>query len=254
MTIRWDKAVFAGHSHLFALGAPQGYDGPLELVEIERIGRPIRFLSEKWGGTGRSPDYWNRLVELSAENPVAFVYYGNHHYIKFMFRPTPMFDFYDPDVPAISEVEGTIVLPRSLIIAEVHKSLVPLNILLEKFRKAGCPGVRVLGTPAPKRDSNAYRDILMRLPHIKQVAAAAGIEIAEAEMSPECVLLKMWRATQQETEALCLKMGAEFIPVPPKSLDEDGYLADSCSSPDDFTHANAFYGELMLDWFFNDRK
>src|SRR5947208_2686943 len=79
------EVIVAGHSHMFAMGAPQRYQGPLALVPFQgRCG----FLMEEWKGN-RSNEYWDALVGLSANRSALIIFNGNQHHADFLLAPDP---------------------------------------------------------------------------------------------------------------------------------------------------------------------
>jgi hypothetical protein len=57
---------------------------------------------------------------------------------------------------------------------------------------------------------------------------------------------KLWRAQSSLLRAFCAELGIVFVPAPIGAQDAEGLLSEPYWG-DDATHANAAYGELVLD-------
>ena len=117
--------------------------------------------------------------------------------------------------------------------------------LLAAIRKEEPRKLCVLGTPPPKKDSEALRRKLEREPFFLDWAAAIGQDVATIKITEPLVRLKLWHLLQDMFRAEAQKVGAVFVPVPAETLDDEGYLKPEYSA-DDVTHANEAYGALML--------
>ena len=123
--------LIAGHSHLFALGALQGYKGGIDMQPVEAGGVRGAFLMEEWRGS-RSHDYWSTLVRSGRDRPVFILYNGNQHYGEFMFS-SEAFDFLEHDA---DEPGAAPLVPRKLVQAYFKRTLPELNRILGELRGA----------------------------------------------------------------------------------------------------------------------
>ena len=108
-----------------------------------------------------------------------------------------------------------------------------VSVLRAAFRgEAYC-----LETPPPKADADFIRRNAES--HFR-VDGEVVINI-----SPAPFRRRLWQAQSRMMRRLCDEQAMSFLPTPPSALDSSGYLATSCYGAD-ATHANAAYGELVL--------
>jgi hypothetical protein len=234
--------LVAGHSHIFPMGAPANYSGPVDLVKaLDGFGY---FVMEPWNGQ-RSIAYWDKLVESSAGRDVLIAYNGNQHHGAFLFAPEDPFDFFDERVPKI--IEGATIVPKRLVEAFFDPSLHELRRLLPRLLTAGARSVRIVGTPPPKSDILAFSDMIRASPFAKSFAAKNKIDLASAGITPSGLLLKLWHVIEEMTARVAVGDHAAFVAVPPEARDTEGFLAKRFYSytPSDITHANREFGQLM---------
>jgi hypothetical protein len=225
------------------MGAPQGYTGPVALMKTpDEMGY---FVMEQWNGN-RSTDYWEKLILWSRDRDVLIVFNGNQHHGSFLFAPEPLFDFYDECVTVL--LEGATLVPRRLVEAFFEPSLNQLRRLIPRLLAAGCNSIRVIGTPPPKADIQAFSEIIRRQEFAKRIAERTGIDFANAKVAPALLLLKLWRVIQRITASVATDERVTFVPVPPEALDSQGFLAKHFYdyTPSDITHANSAFAQLML--------
>jgi len=237
--------IVAGHSHMFCMGAPQSYAGPIGLLPVSAAGRAGYFLMEPWD-KGRSERYWDRLAAEGRDRHVFLVFNGNQHFADFLIRPTPMFDFLEPAVPG-KPLDGATIVPRRLIRDFFAPSLAGLRGVVERLVQTGCPSITILGTPPPRPD------LADALHHVKEsaffrgMAEQKGIALASIELTPAPIMLKLWTVIQELLADTARAFGAAFLPVPSAARDAEGFLVAEFRGPAyDFTHANEAYGHLML--------
>lgn len=108
---------------------------------------------------------------------------------------------------------------------------------LAALRKATQARVVHLLPPPPKRD-NAHI-----LKHHESKFAQDNI--ADLGVSAPELRMAFWRLQAQLLEELCAELNIEVLPPPSAALDSDGFLAPEFYASD-ATHANASYGELVL--------
>lgn len=234
--------LIAGHSHIFAMGAPQSYRGPLALLKTsDRVGY---FVMEEWNGR-RSDEYWRKLVDWSTGRDVLIAYNGNQHHSSFLFAPRPLFDFVDDYVPMM--LDGATLVPRRLIQAFFEPTVNQLRLLIPKLLTAGCASVRLVGTPPPKADLHVFSQMIRDSEFAKRYSQSNGIDLQRAALSPTLLLLKLWRVVQEVTANAATDDRVRFVPVPRQATDDVGFLSKSYYDyvPSDITHANRSFGDLM---------
>lgn len=238
--------IVAGHSHMFAMGAQKQYQGPVGLVPFSGTGRDGYFLMEEWK-TSRSDEYWDALVNLSANRGVLIVFSGNQHYADFLLAAESPFDFMDDKDSDLQP--DAVVVPRRLIRAYFEPTVFQLRSVLGRLQTSGCRCVGVLGTPPPKADVVKFTDLIRRATFFTRFAQRRGINLHTVNMTPAAILLKMWRVIQDLMEEAARDCGAVFIPVPSEAMDSSGFLDRKFYgyTEGDITHANAQYGRLMLE-------
>ena len=231
--------IVAGGSHIYAMGAPVGYEGPVSLVPAEVGHRRGFFLVEERKivpGSFRprpplSSQYWDTLAAVARDRIVLLVYAGNQHHADFLFRPDPLFDFVDERTE--QPFAGAVVVPRGLVRAHFAPSMAGLDSTIARLQGAGSREVRVLGTPPPQSD-------------LARVAEHADMEVL---FTPAPILQRMWSVIQELMEEAARRAGATFVPVPPETIDSQGFLGKEFYEKEDrdITHANRKYGQLILE-------
>lgn len=108
---------------------------------------------------------------------------------------------------------------------------------LAALRKATRARVVHLLPPPPKRD-NAHIMKHHESKFAQDNIAALGVSAPELRMA-------FWQLQVRLLEELCTELNIEVLPPPPSALDSDGFLAPEFYASD-ATHANASYGELVL--------
>jgi hypothetical protein len=236
--------LLAGHSHIFSMGAPPDYQGPLDLIKTDDGQGYI--VMEQWSG-GRSNEYWDKVVHESQGRDVMISFNGNQHHGSFLFAPASSFDFFDESTPEI--MEGATVVPKRLVQSYFEPSLKQLRELLPRMLAAGCRSIRLIGSPPPKSDIHAFAHLIRASSFAQVFAQRNGIDLDEAKISPAPLLLKLWRVIQELTAAVAVDDRLAFVPVPTVAADSRGFLAKQFYDyvPSDITHANRAFGRLMLD-------
>jgi hypothetical protein len=236
--------LIAGHSHIFAMGAPQGYQGPIDLMKTkDGLGY---FVMEQWNG-GRSNAYWEKVVEASSGRDVLISYNGNQHHGAFLFAPESIFDFFDEQTPEL--LEGATLIPRRLIREFFESSINQLRLLVPRIIAGGSRSVRLVGTPPPKSDLHLFADMIRASNFARELAQKQGVDLTRVEITPASLLLKLWRVCQELTASVATDERVAFIAVPHEALDPHGFLAKKFYDyvPADITHGNRKFGHLMIE-------
>jgi len=238
--------LIAGHSHVFAMGAPFDYDGPPSLLRTEDGAG--YFVMEKWKDASglRSTAYWEKLIDVCRGRDVLLSYRGNQHHAKFLFEPNPLFDVFDEVSPEF--LDDARLVPRRLIEACFAPTMNELRSLVARLIAADCRCVRLVGAPPPKADLHVLFEMLRTSDFAREVFKREGVDIERAKITPVLLLLKLWRIVESLTAAVATHERVAFVAVPCEALDEQGYLAKRfydytlCG----VTHANREFGRLMI--------
>ncbi|WP_417682154.1 hypothetical protein [Roseibium sp.] len=131
---------------------------------------------------------------------------------------------------------------------DIQETMIPHHVMRDIFRSqiAGPKLRRIrestvapifhLATPPPKKDEDF---ILNRVNSYRSRSAH------KSGISPSQFRLKLWQMEMEVLSESCAEFGITLLPPPPWTTDAEGYLEPVCYAPD-ATHANAFYGELVL--------
>jgi len=236
--------LIAGHSHIFAMGAPQGYQGSIDLIKTnDGLGY---FVMEPWNG-GRSNAYWEKVIEASSGRDVLISFNGNQHHGAFLLAPEPIFDFFDEQTPKL--LNGAMLVPRRLIRSFFESSIYELRHLIPRIIAGGGRSVRLLSAPPPKSDIDVFADMIRNSKFARDFAQKHGIDLTHVEITPSSLLLKLWRVCQELTASVATDERVVFVPVPPEALDPHGFLAKQYYDyvPSDITHGNQKFGRLMIE-------
>jgi len=198
---------------------------------------------EEWNGN-RTLAYWEEVSERATSQPTLIVFNGNQHYSEFLFPTIPPIDFFGTG-PRGQEVQlNMTIMPRRLIRAHFSKSLERLRATLSDIPKNARASTFILGTPAPKPDLEKWAPLVRASEYFRSAAQRRGIDVENLSFNSPLILSKMWREIQSLLEEVAGQYGANFIPVPEASLDEQGFLRPEFHA--DVTHANAAYGSFVL--------
>jgi hypothetical protein len=242
--------IVAGHSHMVALGASRGYQGPISLLPVAAAGRDGFFLMQEGIPGQRTEQYWDALVDHSKEHVVILVWSGNQHFASFLLADSPRFDFVDPSEPDHPLIPNSMLVPRRMIreFMESRGLLSELRSIIRRLVATGCPHVIVSGTPPVRRDFADAMNAIARAPIWQHMARNMNIEIINSNLTAAPVMKRLWGVIQEGLAEVANQTNAQFVPVPSKAMTEDGFLLpEFCQDLNDFTHANSNYGRMMLE-------
>jgi hypothetical protein len=230
------KALIAGHSHTFALLMAIRRNPGLQAI----FGLVAESREKKLGaGTMRDEEYWSYVAKVSLSQPTFISWNGNQHNIHFLVdeqMPFQIHDLYNkyPSAPVVPLVQV-----RELFAPTFNE----LRSTLSNFTTH--ESLTLLGTPAPK--PKVFIDqILSKDKFFTTKAHSLGIPDSRIVASSDELRLAMWKLTQIMTKEIADEFGCKFMPTPQFSLDSKGLLREQFWS-DDITHANQYFGELLLD-------
>jgi len=226
------RFILVGASHSVAI-----------LEAAEASGIPVRFfhikkaISRSTAGPVLSPKLRSSLDNCS--DTIFSSIGGNAHNNFGLIEHSKPFDFIHPDFPALRRpgASGFEWIPYSAIKDRMKKAvglwLDSLRILAELY-----PGrVKHLESPPQIEDETFIRNHL----HARRLRYLGN---KPYQISDHHLRYKLWRLNSDIFAESCRECGIEFIPVPPESMDGNGFLRpDFWSNP---THANAAYGALVI--------
>jgi hypothetical protein len=230
------KAVIAGHSHTFALlMAIRGNQKYFDTFGLIDESKP----SQLGKGFVRNSEYWSYVAKLSLSLPTFISWNGNQHNIHFLvdeFRPFQIQNLYQ-------EYSSAPVVPIDQVKELFSPTFNELRSTLSRFET--CENLTLLGTPAPK--PKKYIDsILLKDEYFTKQTRAASTPGSKIVATSDELRQAMWKFTQIMTKEIADELGCKFMPTPQFSLDSKGLLREQFWS-DDITHANQYFGELLLD-------
>lgn len=231
--------ILAGHSHIVALVDNRDCTPP-EVRKLN-VGTDTFTIDGTWP---RDDAYWAQLAEAAKDSDVALMWGGNEHNSCYFFQEAYQFDFLSTYVNKI--MPSMQIVPRNRIAKRFNElTLNDLDAVLASLRDAGARSITLLGTPSPKKDSEALRAMLPSEPFFVDWAKSIGTSLEDIKITLPHVRLKLWYLLQEMLQAAAARVNARFIPVPAESQDEEGYLLPAFWAQD-ITHANGDYGQLML--------
>lgn len=239
------RALGIGHSHLTALAealalrpARPGFEVRL-IPMIDPAFEPN--LEHVEAGTVLNRALQARLqAEAAAEDAaVPFVFdcvSGNEYHFLGLVNHARPFDFVLEDAPDLPLVPGAEIIPSGLMRARLNHAIGMARHTLAGLRAATTLPIWHIQSPPPVPDPD----------HIARHPSVFAGAIAERGVAPATLRLKLWRLQSDAYRAACAELGISFVPSPSAALDPDGFLRSAGWNPDP-THANAWYGALVLD-------
>ena len=225
------EIVVVGNSHTIALKAASQRDG----IKVYKCVNEEKHRVER-----RADLVFEEAVELVKSSPgriVVSALGGNQHQMYLLEHPDP-FDFYEPG--------------NDEVLAD-HK-IIPYRVMYDHFRKGivyGANGQQILairrvttgpmyhlGVPPPKEDEDHIR---RRTEGYFRERIKAGEPLTKAS-----IRAKLWRLQRHVILDFCAKAKIEYVPVPAEAKDFNDFLKREYYAAD-ATHANAAYGELVLE-------
>jgi hypothetical protein len=217
------KILVIGHSHLGALKSGKTADNTFEFHSI--IEKGINTLSE---------------LDTDNYNSIVLTIVGNHHNILGLVNDPEPFDFFLPqeiDVPLKNDAR---LLPVNLITKVFERQLKNAFDLTQTLRNIFKNNMMYHVESPPPIPSEQY---------IIAHPGTTGVfkeKIEQLGVSPVYFRYKLWRLHSQIIRENCQKLNIEFINTPKESQDKTGCLIEKYWHVDP-THANAFYGDLVLN-------
>ncbi len=219
----------AGHSHILALRFAMERLDPAEqaaVAVLDVAAAPV------------VPDdtYWPVLTAV--EHPTVILWGGNEPNVVFMMSDEPITVVGPRGVT--SESIGR-VIPYSMVKTLWNPWLVALVQFLDTHPNPSL--VTLLGTPPPKAEPQVRAGIAIE-PYFVDLLAGQGLTPDTAPIVDTQTRVATWDALQERMAEIAAGVGAQFMPVPPEVMADDGTLLPELAGPD-ATHANPDYGVVM---------
>lgn len=220
-----------GHSHVASVAQAAGV-----------LGIPLRALNF-WEMPGAIvPENGVPRLSLQVEQqlrehpgPVFSMIGGAAHGVLGMLVHPRRFDFVLPTQPSLPLDPAAEVLP-ALAVRRVLESVTAEYLALMSQVRRLCAGQMChIESPPPYADAG-------RMHADMPWGMYPGMC---HEISPAAFRYKLWRLHSQIVSEWCRGAGALFLPCPPETMDESGFMREPYYG--DGAHANLAYGELVLE-------
>jgi len=180
-----------------------------------------------------SPQLERQLQEHAG--PVFSMIGGAAHGVLGVLVHPRRFDFVLPAQPSLPLDPAAEILP-ALLVRRVLETLTTEYLALMSQVRRLCAGQMChIESPPPYADAERmHADMPWGMyPGMCQ------------EISPAAFRYKLWRLHSQIMSEWCSEAGALFLPCPPETLDENGFMREPYYG--DGAHANVMYGERLLE-------
>jgi hypothetical protein len=211
------------------------------LIRTPRPGMAVAYNSRLADGPPLADNYWDFVAAHASGATVVAVWNGNQHHAQFLVEP-------DPPVTVWSERLGRIAgegmaVPKSRFRQLWEPTMEGLLAALGKLP----PSARkvIASTPPPKDDALVRRNLKVER-WFEPVALELGIALEDLPVTNEQTRLAFWELVQERLREIASDFDAYFMDVPVEAVGSGGFLRAEFSAPD-ATHANADYGDLVLD-------
>jgi hypothetical protein len=226
-----------GDSHSYAIQRAiekregKGKSAPLKAHRLSKIKN-----GKKQGDTSLE-EFVEIIRPLAEDDVVLSMIGGNQHAVFSTIQHPQRFDFLEPDGKQVAE-EGSEVIPYRALTSFFEKGIRNRDgKSLEALRQATSARLIHIIPPPPKGDSEFIKQ------YHESVFANEGI--TSHGVSSPALRLKFWNLQTRLLKTLCGELGIEVMMPPAVSVDHKGFLARDYYA-NDATHANYFYGELLL--------
>jgi hypothetical protein len=226
-----------GDSHAYAVQRAiekregKGRKAPLQAHRL------VKLKNGKQQGDTSLEEFIEIVRPLGPEDIVLSMIGGNQHAVFSTIQHPQKFDFLEPNSDAGIEEEAELIPYRILLGCFERGIRNGDGKSLEALRQATAARVIHIIPPPPKADSAFVQQ------YHESVFANEGIT-AHGVSSPR-LRLKFWHLQKRVLEELCAELKVEVMLPPATALDSRGFLASDYYA-NDATHANHFYGELLL--------
>ena len=246
-----NKSILAvGHSHLNALVRAyrefygKGSTGPgpftVSFLQLHQDAFQPNIISEnrKRRLHDAIEPHFQTVVKRDQPEVIVSCVMGNEYNTVGILNHPRRFDFYLPARPDLPTDENAEILPVGLVEDLIRARLAnAVGLYLGMLSRAGTHAVKVHIPPPPPVRENSY---------IETYPGQFGEKVRQFGVSPPFFRLKMWKLTCRVLQRLCEEAGVNFHRLPDSVFDADGFLAQPFMNRDP-THANARYGQIILD-------
>lgn len=244
------SALVIGHSHVGAIiravKARKAALAPGETLNIEAVNRRHESFLPEFEKTLTGGEQINKnllaMIKRTLRDPHGLIVScigGNQHNILGLARHDQPFDFVSPERPDLPIDDGAEMIPylalKDVLAAQMKKEFKIIRRLSD-VAKARLYHVE---SPPPHPSNELGAEYIANW--TKQFGGRGA--------APASLRLKVWRLHSSVVREFCESIGVPFIPVPAEALDANGYRVDAATNHGDpaaITHANAWYGELVL--------
>jgi hypothetical protein len=226
-----------GDSHAYAVQrAIEKREGKGRTASL-KAHRLAKIKNGKQQGDTTFEEFLEIVRPLRSDDIVLSMIGGNQHAVFSTIQHPRKFDFREPESDAATDDGAEIIPYRVLASFFEHGIRNRDGKSLEALRQATVARVVHIVPPPPKADNAFIQQ------YHESVFANEGIT-AHGVSSPR-LRLKFWALQKRLLEALCAELKIEVMLPPAAAVNQHGFLASEYYA-NDATHANHFYGELLL--------
>lgn len=228
-----NKILVFGHSHTDALRDSLIARGD-DINDSFYIKRFVKKKGEKSKGELSFDDAIRKVSELDNSDILAISILGNYHNILGLIVHD------NPILMAHSNYFHDVFGFGEFIPFNVMRDIFILHSSKDKkiFQLINSTKARIvhLMSPPPKEDDDYLN---------KKLRKYSDSIVGNCSVNPAPIRLKIWEAEYSAVAEICNRFSIELIPPPPVSVNENGFLKREFYGRD-ATHANSYYGELVL--------
>ncbi len=236
------QIVVGGHSHAASI---------LEATTLSKAQSKIEskiavcYATDWTLGPPGDKEYWNFFADLSQGKDVVIVWNGNQHIANFLFQTDPPFTLIGAqNEPSEKEF---LPIPRTMVKRFFETFFLELDDLVPLM--ANAKSITLMGGPAPK-PLTYINPRIKDEPFLVNVANSLQVDLDTLEISSDRIRLELWKLMSEMLETRAKHLEARFLSAPNEAVDSYGMLLERYSGLD-VSHANAKYGELLVERILN---
>jgi hypothetical protein len=173
---------------------------------------------------------------LSGNSIVVLSFLGTLHNVFGLLRKEYGYWIFRTGEEAFDTTQDLQVVPRQIMFDFFLTKARQNGRIPELVKVASVPVVHLM-PPPPKGDDLFIESVINKY---------RGVDVREARVSPAEARLRMWEVECEAISLYCDEIGISLLPPPAQARDSQGFLRLDCYAQD-ATHANAKYGELVID-------
>jgi hypothetical protein len=231
------KAFVFGESHTHCIAqALRRHRNNSEIIEVHRMQSRNRPLEN---GMISLEEAIERITALPEDVPIFLSMLGTYHNIFGLLGHDFDYDFLvnSGDHPS----DGCPFIIPNRVITDLFEKHFDKSGSVKKLRRAARSEVYLLGTAPPKQSNEFIMTKFMS----KTNKVYHGNNVALSGLNRPDLRLKLWQMEVNRLREWAISESMHFIPPPVEGFNEDGFLSRKYYA-NDATHANAAYGELVL--------